>query len=131
VTPPRRRPWSDRTTTILAWAAVAWTAGVALALLVAPVGTTVAVASNGSEVVTTTSHYTLVEQEGASVVAVLVVPVAIALAGAVRRGPAVRRRRIAAGSVLTAACVVGSASIGIFFLPGAAALLAAGLKART
>ena len=126
-----RRPWSDRTTRILAWAAVAWTVLVGLALLVVPMGTSVAVASNGSEVVTTTSHETLLEQEGTSVVAVLLVPVALALAGAFGHGPTVRRRRIAAGSALAVACVLGAMSLGIFYVPAAAALLTAGLRAGT
>ncbi len=79
---------------------------------------------------TTTSHETLVEVEGVSVVAILLVPVAVALAGALGRVPRVRRRRIAAGSVLAVACVLGAMSLGIFYVPAAAALLAAGLKAR-
>ena len=131
MTAPRRRSWSDRTTRILAWAAVAWTVLVGLALLVVPMGTSVAVASNGSEVVTTTSHETLLEQEGTSVVAVLLVPVALAVAGAFGHGPTVRRRRIAAGSALAVACVLGAMSLGIFYVPAAAALLTAGLRAGT
>jgi hypothetical protein len=131
MTAPRRRSWSDRTTRILAWAAVAWTVAVGLAMLVVPTGTSVAVASNGSDVVTTTSHETLLEHEGPSVVALLLVPVAVALAGALGRGPTVRRRRVAAGSVLAVACVVGAMTLGVFYVPAAAALLTAGLKART
>ena len=124
----RRRPWSDRATRCLAWAAFAWTVVAALALLIAPSSTTVSTASNGSEVVTTRSSETLLEAEGASVVPILLVPVAVALAGALGRGPGTRRRRITAGSVLAAACLLGSASLGIFFVPAAAALLTAGLK---
>jgi hypothetical protein len=131
MTARRRRSWSDRTTRILAWAAVAWTVAVGLAMLVVPTGTSVAVASNGSDVVTTTSHETLLEHEGPSVVALLLVPVAVALAGALGRGPTVRRRRVAAGSVLAVACVVGAMTLGVFYVPAAAALLTAGLKART
>jgi len=127
----RRRPWSGRTTSALAWAAVAWTVAMALVLLVAPTGTRVSVASNGSQTVTATSHPTLLETEGAGVVVVLLVPVVVALAGAAGRGAAARQRRIVAGSVLTAACLLGAASIGVFFVPAAAALLAAGLKAAT
>jgi uncharacterized BrkB/YihY/UPF0761 family membrane protein len=127
----RRRPWSDRATRILAWAAVAWTVAIGLAMLVVPTGTSVAVASNGSEVVATTSHETLLEHEGPSVVGFLLVPFAVALAGALGRGPTVRRRRIAAGSVLAVACVVGATTLGVFYVPAAAALLTAGLKART
>jgi hypothetical protein len=127
----RRRPWSDRTTGALAWAAVAWAGLAALALLVAPAGTSVTVASNGSETVTTTSHPSLLETEGAGVVGILLVPVVVALAGAAGRGVAARQRRIVCGSVLSVACVVGAMSIGVFFVPAAVALLAAGLRATT
>ena len=137
-TAPRRRTWSDRTTGLLAWAAVAWTVVVGLALLVGPTGTSVgvasssvSVASDGSGVVTTTSHETLLEHEGASVISLVLVPLAVALAGALGRGPTVRRRRIAAGSVLAVACVLGATTLGIFYVPAAAALLTAGLKAGT
>ena len=129
MTAPRRRPWSDRTTGILAWAAVAWTVAVGLALLAVPTGTSVAVASTGSEVGTTTSHETLLENEGGGVVLLLLVPVAVTLAGALGRGATVRRRRIAAGGVLAVACVLGATTLGIFYVPAAALLLTAGLKA--
>jgi hypothetical protein len=138
-TAPRRRPWSDRTTGRLARAACAWTLLTAVVLLFAPINSSsVSVSSSGSpssagsptEVVTTTSARTLFEHAGAGVVAVLLVPVAVALVGALGAGPAARRRRIAAGSVLAGACVVGAASLGIVFLPAAVALLAAGLKTR-
>jgi hypothetical protein len=123
----RRRPWSGRTTRALAWAAVAWTVAVALVLLVAPMGTRVSASSNGSETVTTTSHTSLLETEGAGVIVILLVPVAVALAGALGRGAA-RQRRIVAGSVLLVFCLLGAMSVGLFFVPAAAALLTAGLK---
>lgn len=133
----RRRPWSDRTTRRLAWAAFVWTALAGVVLLFAPTTSTVSVSSSRSmssadsptEVVTTTSRGTLLDHEGPSVIAALLVPVAVALVGAVGDGPA-RRRRVAAGWVLVAACVLGAASVGIFFLPAAVALLTAGLKTR-
>jgi hypothetical protein len=102
----RRRPWSDRTTRRLAWAAFAWTLLAGAAVLFAPiVSTTVSVSSSDSmssadsatEVVATTSTGTLLQHEGASVIAVLVAPVAVALLGALGDGPAARRRRITAG----------------------------------
>lgn len=135
----RQRPWSDRTTRRLAWAAFAWTVLAGGVLLFAPtMYSTVSGSSSGSmssaesqtEVVTTTSRETLLQHEGASVVAVLLVPVAVALLGALGDGPAARRRRIAAGLVLAGACVLGAASLGIFFLPATVALLTAGLKTR-
>jgi hypothetical protein len=133
----RRRPWSDRTTRRLASAAFAWTVLAGAVLLFAPTTSSVSVSSSGSmssadsptEVVTTTSRGTLLQHE-ASVVAVLLVPVAVALVGAPGDGPAARRRRIAAGWVLAGACVLGAASLGIFFLPATVALLTAGLKTR-
>jgi hypothetical protein len=134
----RRRPWSDRTTRGLAWTAAAWTVLAGIVLLFAPTMSTVSVSSSGSttsggssaEVVTTTTRETLAQREGPSVVAVLLVPVAVALVGGLGDGPAARRRRIAAGAVLAGACVFGAASLGIFFVPAAVALLAAGLKTR-
>lgn len=134
----RRRPWSDRTTRRLAWAAFAWTVLAGAVLLFAPTTSSVSVSSSGSmssadsptEVVTTTSRGTLLQHEGASVVAVPLVPVAVALVGAPGGGPAARRRRIAAGWVLAGVCVLGAASLVIFFLPATVALLTAGLKTR-
>jgi hypothetical protein len=135
----RRRPWSDRTTGRLAWAALAWTVLAAGVLLLAPMVTTESASSGGwpssagepTEVVTTRSQETLLEYEGASVVAVLLVPVGIALVGAPGSGPPARKRRIVAGSVLVGACMLGAMSLGVFYLPAAAILLTAGLKTRS
>jgi hypothetical protein len=140
VAPGQPRPgWSDRTTGLLAWLAVAWTVAAGVALALAPM---VSVATSSSvstpegspgavpEVVTTRSTETLLQNEGAGLVVVLLVPVAVALVGALGGGPAARRRRIAAGGVLLGACVVGAMSIGIFYLPAAVALLTAGLATR-
>ena len=129
------RPWSCRTTRRLAWAAFAWTIIAAVALLLAPTvsvssGASTTAADSPTEVVTTASSETLLQHEGASVVAVLLVPVGVALVGALGNGPGARRRRIAAGWVLAGACILGAASLGIFFLPAAVALLTAGLKTR-
>lgn len=134
----RRRPWSDRTTKRLAWTAFAWTVLAGVVLLFAPTTSTVSVSSSSStssadsptEVETTTSSGSLLEHEGAGVVVILLVPVAVALVGALGNGPGARRRRLAAGWVLAGACVLGAASLGIFFLPAAVALLTAGLKTR-
>jgi hypothetical protein len=136
--PDRRRPWSDGTTRRLARAALGWTVLAGIALLFAPTMSSVSASSRGStssadratEVVTTTSSESLLQHEGAGVVAVLLVPVAVAPVGALGDGASARRRRIAAGSALAGACVLGAASLGIFFLPAPIALLAAGLKTR-
>jgi hypothetical protein len=133
---PGRRPWSPRTTSAIGWAAVAWTVVTGLVLLVAPLATTVSgSATSGSGEVTTvttvgtvTSHESLLEHEGAGVVGVLAVPVAIALAGAAPGPRTARGRRLGAGWVLLAACAVGAASLGAFYLPAAVALVVAGAK---
>jgi hypothetical protein len=131
-----RRGWSDRTTGSLAWLAVAWTVAAGVALALAPM---VSVATSSSvstpegspgavpEVVHTRSTETLLQNEGAGLVVVLLIPVAVAVIGAVGGGPATRRRRIAAGCVLLGACVLGAMSLGFFYLPAAVALLIAGL----
>jgi hypothetical protein len=134
----RRRPWSDRTTKRLAWTASAWTVLAGVVLLFAPTTSTVSVSSSSStssadhptEVETTTSRGTLIEHGGVGVVAVLLVPVAVSLLGALGDGPATRRRRITAGWVLASACVLGATTLGVFFLPASVALLTAGCKTR-
>jgi hypothetical protein len=136
--PDRPRPWSDRTTRRLARASLAWTVLAGIVLLVAPTVSTVSGSSQAStssadrpaDVVTTTSSESLLQHEGPGVVVVLLVPVTVALVGALGDGAAARRRRIAAGSALAGACVLGAASVGIFFLPAPIALLTAGLKTR-
>jgi hypothetical protein len=85
-------------------------------------------ADRPADVVTTTSSESLLQHEGPGVVVVLLVPVTVALVGALGDGAAARRRRIAAGSALAGVCVLGAASVGIFFLPAPIALLTAGLK---
>jgi len=131
----RRRPWSDRTTRRLAWAAFAWTLLAGAVVLFAPnvsvsSSDSMSSADSATEVVTATSTGTLLQHEGASVIAVLVAPVAVALLGALGDGPAARWRRITAGWVLVGACMAGAASLGILFLPAPVALLTAGLKTR-
>jgi hypothetical protein len=125
----RRR--SNRTTAWLAWGAFAWTVVAGAFMLLAPVGESVSVSSAAPtgadpspEVVTTRSTETLLENEGPSVLVVLAVPVVLALAGA--GGPAARPRRIGAGSLLLVFCLLGAMSVGLFYLPAAVLLLAAG-----
>ncbi len=135
-TAPRRRPWSDRTTACLAGTAVVWTVLVGGVLLLAPFGTESSSSSGSSgagpgstiETTTTTTSSSLLQQEGAPIVAVLLVPVAIALVGALGTGAASRRRRVGTGWVLLAFCTLGAATLGFFYLPAAVALLTAGLK---
>jgi len=133
------RGWSDRTTGLLAWLSVAWTVVAGVALALAPMVSVRSASSvstpEGSsgavpEVVTTRSTETLLQNEGAGLVVILLIPVAVALIGALGGGPAARRRRIAAGWVLLGTCVIGAMSLGIFYLPAAVALLIAGLTTR-
>jgi hypothetical protein len=127
----RRR--SNRTTAWLAWGAVAWTALVGVFFLFASVGESVSVsaasptaADPSPEVVTTRSTETLLEHEGPSVLVVLAVPIVLALVGAGGPGLAARQRRIGAGSLLLVGCLLGAMSVGLFYLPAAVLLLAAG-----
>jgi hypothetical protein len=133
-----RRPWSERTTAGLAYAALGWTVLAAAVLAVAPLGTTESgsVATSGTSLTGTTvietsstvTHVSLVESEGAGVVVVLLIPVAVALVGALARGRAARHVRIAAGSALLVLCVLGAMSIGVFYLPAPVLLLLAGVR---
>jgi 4-amino-4-deoxy-L-arabinose transferase-like glycosyltransferase len=132
-----RRPWSERTTAVLAYAALGWTVLAAAALAVAPLVTTESMgATSGSGTVvrvtettsSTVTHDSLVESEGAGVLVVLLVPVAVALVGAIARGRAARHVRIGTGCVLLVLCVLGAMSIGVFYLPAPILLLVAGVK---
>jgi hypothetical protein len=134
------RPWSERTTAGLAYAALGWTVVAAAVLAVAPLGTTesVSVATSGSSLTGTTvtmtsstvTHVSLVETEGAGVLVVLLIPVAVALVGAFVRGRVARHVRIGAGSALLVLCVLGAMSIGAFYLPAPVLLLVAGVKTQ-
>jgi 4-amino-4-deoxy-L-arabinose transferase-like glycosyltransferase len=131
-----RRSWSERTTAILAYAALGWTVLTAAVLAVAPLVTTESMgATSGSPTVTrstdthaTVTHDSLVESEGAGVLAVLLVPVAVALVGSMARGRTTRHARIGAGCMLLVLCVLGAMSIGVFYLPAPILLLVAGVK---
>jgi hypothetical protein len=93
--PDRPRPWSDRTTRRLARASLAWTVLAGIVLLVAPTVSTVSGSSQAStssadrpaDVVTTTSSESLLQHEGPGVVVVLLVPVTVALVGALGTVP--------------------------------------------
>ncbi|MGH9021713.1 MAG: hypothetical protein ACRDV9_01205 [Acidimicrobiia bacterium] len=83
----------------------------------------------GGGTVTRTTTSTLLENEGASILAVLAVPIAFAGAGllAARRS---RRRVLTAVTVLYGTGVVlALASVGIFFLPSLGALIVARIRA--
>lgn len=120
--------------TLLAAAALLWTVGNGLAFLVVPVvtsesaGASTSTSGVSSEVATTATQQTLLQSEGPSVLIVLLIPVAIALVGALAKGRWRKRLRRSAGVVLLVACLIGSASIGIFYLPAPVLLIAAAIR---
>lgn len=70
------------------------------------------------------SHVNLLQEEGISVVFVLAVPVVVAgLALALQWTRWSRNAALGAGTVLALLAVLGAASIGLFYLPGAVAFL--------
>lgn len=75
---------------------------------------------------TTTSHETLLAHEGASLLVVLAVPLGVAVLGA-----AFARSRLAAAWALTLFVVLGLASVGLGYVPAAAAMWVARRLGRT
>jgi cytochrome bd-type quinol oxidase subunit 2 len=112
--------------------ALAWTIVLGLVWLFVPAGQSASVsASTDGTTVIETSRSTLLETEGASVVVVLAVPVviaafAVATAGSTRA----RRIRFTCGGLLLMGCLLGAASIGLPYVPAAAALLVSGALTR-
>ena len=102
--------------------ALAWTLAAAAVLLVVPLGTSVSIDSSGTS---TRSSYSLLEGEGAGIVVVLAIPIVLALAGVI--GAATDRAWLAtcAASLLVVAVLLGAASIGLFFVPAAIAVVIA------
>lgn len=125
--------------TILSLAALLWTIGAGIAFLVVPTGTTVSVgtssgASSGdgtgpeTTTVTTTTHETLLEKDGARVLIPLLIPVAVALIGALAGGRRRKGVRLGAGITLIVGCLLAALSFGIFYLPAALLLLASAIR---
>jgi hypothetical protein len=79
-------------------------------------------ASDTGAAVCTTSHDTLLDTEGGSVLVVLLVPAAIALVGVVRPTARTLQGVVAA---LAVAIVLGIMSIGVFYVPTLIAAIAA------
>ncbi len=75
----------------------------------------------------TRSSYTLLEEEGPGLLVVLAIPVVLALAGVI--GAATQRAWLTTGAagVLVVGVLLGAASIGLFFVPAAIALLLAAM----
>jgi hypothetical protein len=72
------------------------------------------------------SHVSLLQEEGIGVVPVLAVPVVVAgIALALQRTRWSRTAALVAGTLLVAFCLVGIASIGIFYLPSGVAMFVA------
>jgi hypothetical protein len=95
-------------------------------LALVPLGTSESCASTGtSPAVCSTTHTTLLDTEGSSVLGILAVPAAVAAIGVARPARAVLR---AVAVLLTIATVLGAMSIGVFYVPTvlAAWLAAAG-----
>jgi hypothetical protein len=103
-----------------------------LVWLFVPVGrsTSVSTVSDG-RTVTESSTHTLLEVEGAGVAVVFAVPVVVAgVAVAAARSTRARRIRFSCGGLLVVGCLLGAASIGLPYLPAAAALLVSGALTR-
>ena len=124
------RYWPERVTRGLVLAAAIWVGAVTMLWLFAPVVSTESVSSTSSGQVTVeSSHESLVDSEGASVVVVLAVPVALVGAAVAVQGASWRRRvRIVSGSLLLVGCLLGAMSVGLPYVPAAIALLIAGLR---
>jgi hypothetical protein len=103
-------------------------------LLVVPVYKSEAssIAVDGTKAETTANRVfrtTLLEQNGPGVLVILGVPVLVTLIPLVVPRPTRRQWRFGAAGLLTALCVLAGFSIGLFFVPTAAAMwVAAGLS---
>lgn len=117
-----------RTGTRWAVAALVWTVVIGIAWLVVPTGSSssTTVSSDGTEIIES-SRETLLESEGKGVVVVLAVPVLLAgVAVTASRWRHARPVRLVAGGMLMVGCMLGAASIGLFYVPAAFGLLLAG-----
>lgn len=118
-------PRRGGTATVLAYLALACALVGAAVLLWAPLTTTTTARSSSSgEVSYTVTHGTLLESEGSNIVAVLSIPVLLTLVGIVPH----RRVRMATAILLVIGCLVGLASVGLFFVPSAVLAVVASMK---
>ena len=115
---------SRRRAVIAAVVGLAWALAAGAVVLVVPLGTSVSMDSSGTS---TRSSYTLLEEEGPGLLVVLAIPVVLALAGVI--GAATQRAWLTIGGagVLLVGVLLAAASIGLFFVPAAIALLLAAL----
>ena len=117
---------------ILRWFPVAWAAGVYLVLLGLPVYSQVSdTMSTDGSAVRTAGRATLAAVNGPAIYLTLAVPL-LASALAVLPWPATLRRPadIVGAAIATGFVVLGMASVGMFFIPSALALIALALGAR-
>lgn len=116
---PQTRTARHRRADRLALLALVCATAAALGLAVLPLSTT----SSSDGVVETTSHESLLQHEGPSVLVVLLIPILLtAIAVAVRH----RSTRLTLAGLLFIGCLLGAMSVGAFFLPAALALFGAG-----
>lgn len=115
---------SRRRAVIAAVGALAWALTAAAVVLVVPLGTSVSTDSSGTS---TRSTYTLWEAEGPGLLVVLAIPVVLALAGVI--GAVTQRAWLTTGaaSLFFVGMLLAAASIGLFFVPAAIAVLLAAL----
>jgi hypothetical protein len=93
-----------------------------LAAVLLPLGTSSSADSNG---VATSRHVSLLTTEGRSVLLIVAIPVVlVALPLLFRRGPASYRARVVIVVLLTILVLLGAMSIGLFFIPTLAAMIA-------
>ena len=110
--------------------AVVWTLLVLVWLSFVPVySTSSSGESSDGTTISTTGEETLLEHEGAGAVVVLLAPVAVAFVGLVGAAFRVRPLTAAAAVIAVGLCVLGMASIGIFYVPAALLLVVAASRA--
>jgi hypothetical protein len=121
-------PSSDCLAAGLAYGAVVWSIVATAALLFLPTSTRTTLRTSADDTtVVTTTHRTLLQNEGRSVLVVFMVPITIAAVGAFAGRRSKRKVRLRAGVLLAIGCFVAAASIGMFFIPSAIALIVAGI----
>jgi hypothetical protein len=112
--------------------AVAWTLVVLVGFSVLPFYST----SSGGESsdgtsFETTSEETIIEHEGTGVLAILLVPVAAALVGLAGAAFRIPAASVGAAGIAMALCLLGMASIGMFYLPAGILLVVAAVRSAS
>ena len=102
--------------------ALVWVIAVVVMFAVVPVEGEVSAASSGGPAVVTHTSSTLLETEGTSVLVVLALPAVPAIVALARRR---RTTTLVAAWVTTVFCLLGSMTIGLFYVPAAVLLFLA------